>query len=256
MTFGENFHSDMAAYRDSWVSRIDPRTKLFFTIAYLFVSVASVHIYLPLTVGLVSLVALRLAGVRLRDIRHQLVIAFFLAGAILVIDVFLTGHTPLFTIHLFGRDFSGFREGLDLGLIVVARVIGGILLMLVLGMTTPIPNLLFAASWFRMPKLLVEVIMLTYRYIFVILEEAVRLRDAQEIRLGFSSWKRAIHSAGTVAGGIIIRAYDRAEQSFTAMSLRGYAGNWMTPVSLPWGRQQVIELILLSAILILMIVIG
>jgi len=71
---------------------------------------------------------------------------------------------------------------------------------------------------------LVELALIMYRYIFLLLEEGGRIRNAQRSRLGYVAFRNALHSSGILGGMLILRTYDRAERSFAAMRCRGYRG--------------------------------
>jgi cobalt/nickel transport system permease protein len=91
-------------------------------------------------------------------------------------------------------------------------------------MSTPANKLLLVASWFRVPKIFVELALIIYRYIFVLLEEILTIRDAQKVRLGYRNWRQSMRSISMLGGSLILRAYDRAERVFEAMIARGYTG--------------------------------
>ena len=50
------------------------------------------------------------------------------------------------------------------------------------------------------------------------------IRDAQKMRLGYSSLARSLRSFGELMGSAVIRAYDRSIAVYEAMMLRGYNG--------------------------------
>ena len=64
--------------------------------------------------------------------------------------------------------------------------------------------------------------MFTYRYIFVLLEDVIIIRDAQKIRLGYKGVMRSLKSLGELAGTALIRAYDQSLSIYEAMVSRGY----------------------------------
>lgn len=167
-----------------------------------------------------------------------------ICGAIAFFDLFLLGETPLFHIAAGNMVLTGYREGLVLGVQFLARVTGSLSVLILLSLTTPVTELLKALTWFKMPRVLVEVLMFTYRYLFVFWEEGARIRDAQTMRLGYprwtswSGWRRAVRNTWTLFAMVLIRAYDRAEHTYQAMQVRGYRGRIATPVQQPWSRAQ------------------
>ncbi|NIQ94755.1 MAG: hypothetical protein GWN87_11490, partial [Desulfuromonadales bacterium] len=66
--------------------------------------------------------------------------------------------------------------------------------------------------------------LIMYRYIFLMFEEATRIKSAQKSRLGYVDFGNTLRSVSTLGGMLILRSYDRAERSFAAMRCRGYRG--------------------------------
>jgi cobalt/nickel transport system permease protein len=96
--------------------------------------------------------------------------------------------------------------------------------------TTTFPDLVSAMRWLRIPTVLVSVISFTYRYIFIIADEALRLHRAKEARSASpqGSGRRSIIWRSRVLGGMIgslfLRSYERSERIHAAMLSRGFDG--------------------------------
>ena len=74
-----------------------------------------------------------------------------------------------------------------------------------LTLTTPLVDLVDLWRRWRIPALLIDLMTVIYRFIFVLIDIAGRMRMAQESRLGYNtSFYRAMNSAGLLAG---YRAY-------------------------------------------------
>jgi cobalt/nickel transport system permease protein len=69
------------------------------------------------------------------------------------------------------------------------------------------------------------VAILMYRYIFVLLDEAADMAEAQRVRLGWSKFSCALSSVGMLAGTVLVRSLDQATRTQEAMTLRGYNGS-------------------------------
>ena len=74
----------------------------------------------------------------------------------------------------------------------------------------------------HLPAFLVEMMELVYRYIFVLMESASQIRNAQECRLGYGSLKTSFYSMGQLISNLFLRAYRQADRTYTAMESRGY----------------------------------
>jgi cobalt/nickel transport system permease protein len=123
-------------------------------------------------------------------------------------------------------------------------------------MSTPVNKLLLAISWFKIPKIFVELGLIIYRYIFVLIEEMVTIKDAQRTRLGYHNWRQSMRSLGTLGGSLILRAYDRAERVFEAMVARGYTGAMTISYTEHFDGKDLITAICLTAILAILYSLG
>lgn len=78
-----------------------------------------------------------------------------------------------------------------------------------------------------MPRLFAAQLLFLYRYLFVLAEEALRLRRARDQR-SFGSRGRGIASFGPLAGHLLLRSWERAERVYRAMLARGFTGEFPT----------------------------
>ena len=101
---------------------------------------------------------------------------------------------------------------------------------ILLAATTQFPQLLMAMRTIRIPRLLVGIFGLMWRYMFLLADEAMRLMRAREARSGSSSgkgggsiaWRAQV--TGSMAGSLFLRGYERSERVYSAMLARGYDG--------------------------------
>src|SRR5947209_17949750 len=78
-----------------------------------------------------------------------------------------------------------------------------------------------------MPGVLVQVALLSYRYVFALADELGQLRRALRVR-GFRSRadRRTYRTAGHVVGTLLLRGAERAEGVAQAMRCRGFDGRY------------------------------
>jgi cobalt/nickel transport system permease protein len=97
--------------------------------------------------------------------------------------------------------------------------------------------LLKAMRALRVPRLLVAVFGLMWRYLFVLADEAIRLMRARAARSGQSdlantkaggnlAWRARV--TGGMAGNLFLRGFERSDRIYTAMLSRGYDGEVRT----------------------------
>jgi cobalt/nickel transport system permease protein len=74
----------------------------------------------------------------------------------------------------------------------------------------------------RVPGLLITTIALMHRYLFVLADEAERMRRARASRTFARRRRFHWHTLASVAGQLFIRASERAERIYDAMCARGW----------------------------------
>lgn len=149
----------------------------------------------------------------------------FIATVLVLIKLLFSGRDVLFSVDIAGLTITGHRDGLMDGLLLAARIAGAVSVMAVLGFSTPFTDLMAGLSWFRVPKGFTEILMFAYRYIFMLLEDAMVIYHAQKNRLGYSSVRRGMNSFGTLTGSLVLKAFEHSQNSTIAMVQRGYDGN-------------------------------
>jgi cobalt/nickel transport system permease protein len=99
-----------------------------------------------------------------------------------------------------------------------------VLAALLLVALTGIVKLSYALRLLRVPRLLVLQILLTYRYIAVLLEETMWTTQAYKLRAGGRPGIR-LKDWGNVGGSLLLGTYDRARHVYWAMTLAGFNGD-------------------------------
>ncbi len=93
-----------------------------------------------------------------------------------------------------------------------------------LNLTTPILEIISVLRRLKLPEIFIELMILIYRFIFVLLDTANLIRISQLSRLGYSSFKKSFFSLGKLISNLFIRAYYRAKGLLTTLLARGYDG--------------------------------
>src|SRR3989304_4075106 len=218
--------SDTFAQKQNWGTFIDARVKMVFILMAVTVNLLFTSVWPSIGIAVMCVSALLSIKIPTRLLLMRLAMPLTMAATVAVIQLFLYGTTALFTIPVL--HWTGHAEGLSRGLLIMWRVVAGSSLVLFLSMSTPTNRLFTAAAWFKTPRILVELALLIYRYIFVLLDEVTTMRDAQRVRLGYHNWRQSISSFSVLGGSLILRAYDRAGRVFDAMLVRGYTGDNQT----------------------------
>jgi cobalt/nickel transport system permease protein len=143
---------------------------------------------------------------------------------VLFLKLFFSGVVPLFSFQIFGVAVAGHKDGLLEGLFIASRIGGAVSLVTLLGFSNSFTDLMAALAWLRAPRGFIEVSLFAWRYLFVLSADAQVVYAAQKNRLGYAGLLRGMRSFGTLAGALVIKAFDNSQTVTCAMVQRGYDG--------------------------------
>jgi len=208
-----------------FLSKIDARIKLVVAVVVLSMVLTYKGFTFPLLVLVFCLSFCMAMKIPLRVFVLRFSEPAFIALVLILIKLFFSGKVVLFSVHFGGLAIIGHKDGLVEGLLLAARIAGAVSVVAVLGFATPFTELMAGLSWFRIPRGFIEILMFAYRYIFVLLEEAMVIYSAQKNRLGYSSIRRGLSSFGILTGSLTLKAFEHSQNTTVAMVQRGYDGN-------------------------------
>lgn len=174
-------------------------------------------------------------------------LSFLLIGSIAIIVNISPEPVGIVNVHV-GSVFL---------IVTLSRVIYGIRLIFVsmasvsclyfLILTTPMTDLLYMLKKMKCPDLIVELMMMTYRYIFVLMDMAAAIMTSQNCRLANENASTAIKGFGGMLSVLLIRAMQKARFLYDAMESRCYDGT--LKVLCETHRANIKEKILVTGIL-------
>ncbi len=218
-------HLSFCITRNHLLSRVDGRVKIVVSLTLLAMVLSYRGFLFPLVVTVLAVALCAGMRVPIRTFALRFAEPVFIALVILVLKLFFSGADPLFNIDISGVSLTGYRDGLMEGLLIVSRIIAAVALIAVLGFSTSFTEFMAGLSWLKVPQVFIEVLMFAYRYIFLFIEEASVIYNAQKNRLGYSSVRRGLTSFGILAGSLTLRAFEHSQNTTIAMVQRGYDGN-------------------------------
>jgi len=219
---------------ESPVHRLDARVKFVLTLAFI------------LTVALTPAGAwpvyiLLLATVLSIEILSELGLGYVLKRALLAFPFVLAALPVIFTLEgpaiatlqLGPWTLTVYQTGLARFISIALKSWISVQAAIVLASSTPFPDLLSAMRAVKIPRLLVSIFGLMWRYMFVLADEALRLMRARTSRSGVSDqpglkpgggvvWRARV--TGGMVGSLFLRAFDRSDRIYMAMVSRGYDG--------------------------------
>jgi cobalt/nickel transport system permease protein len=209
---------------DSPLARIDARLKLGITLVVLGLIIGSKGFFFPLAVVALALLAGAAAGLSLRRLCLRLAEPLALAAMLVLIKGFSSGSSALLTVTLADYTIGIYREGIMEGLAIAARICAAVSLVTALVAATRFTDFVAALAWYRVPRLFVEILIFAYRALFMLIDDALVIYNAQRNRLGYAGFRRSLSSFGTLAGSLTLKAFENSQVTTLAMQQRGYDG--------------------------------
>ena len=212
---------DALAAGDSPVHRLHPVCKLTVTVFYI-ATVVSFHKYnfsgLVIMI-LYPVLLFQAAGIPIRLCFHKLRIVLPLVCAVGLVNPFLD-RMPL--TQLGNIAING---GVVSMLTLMMKGIFALMASFLLIATTSIDCLCAALRKLRVPGMITTLLLLTYRYIGVMLDEVSVMSQAYSLR---APGQKGVHISawGSFLGQLLLRSMDRAEELYNSMLLRGFSGDF------------------------------
>ena len=137
----------------------------------------------------------------------------FLVKRVLVLSPFVLGVAVL-------NAFEPSARGTWVGVAVKSAIC--LFTVILISNTTPFSKILRVLKTVRVPGLLITTIALMHRYLFVLADEAERMRRARASRAFAHGRRFQWRGSASVVGQLFVRASERAECIYDAMCARGW----------------------------------
>lgn len=108
---------------------------------------------------------------------------------------------------------------------LILKALGAVSALYMMTLTTPLSELIVVLRKAHIPKLLVELMNMIYRYIFIMLDTHSRMKNSAESRLGYVDFKTSCYSFGQVASNLLIVSLKRGTNYYNALESRCYEGD-------------------------------
>jgi cobalt/nickel transport system permease protein len=214
------------------VHRADARLKFLLTIGFILaLSLLPTASFLALGIAWLAVLAVSVAA-KLGPVR-------VIRGSVVALPFVFAALPLLFTKHgdpIGSVDFGLFKltlsgEGIRTVATITLKSWISVQAATLLVFSTPFHDLLEGLARLKLPKLMVAIISLMYRYLAVLTGEASRMMRARSSRMASSEdgkrpgWVWQAKVVGSMVGSLFIRSYERSERVYLAMQSRGYSGH-------------------------------
>jgi cobalt/nickel transport system permease protein len=257
---------DPYRHAHSAIHSLDARVKFVLTLAFILTTALTPHgawpVYVLLFAIIVAVEILSELGVGFVLKRAALALPFALAALPVIFT--LPGPT-LLNLPLGSWTLTASQTGLERFISIALKSWISVQAAIVLASSTPFPDLQVAMRAVGIPRLLVMIFGLMWRYLFVLTDEVLRLLRARAARSGHSdqpglkpggsvTWRARV--TGGMAGNLFLRAFERSDRIYMAMLSRGYDGEVRAAPLPPLGMNSWLVLSGGLAVLALLLALG
>lgn len=121
---------------------------------------------------------------------------------------------------------AGYGWWVAFGIFIKSSLCAGCLALLI--STTRFANLLKGLEKLKVPSMMIAVLSFMYRFIFILIDDAMKLHRAILLRSNGNFSMNKIKIYGNAIGVLFIKTYGRAERVYYSMVLRGFDGEIKT----------------------------
>jgi cobalt/nickel transport system permease protein len=219
--------SEAFVSKESLINKLDPRTRLISALVLALIIAVSAGFTTIVTAFVLSLIFISISGLNLQAVFKRVFIVnlFILLFWVILPFTFKAADTAMFRIG----SFTISQEGVLLAARITLKSNAILLFFIALVAALPLGLLGHAMNRLHVPKKMVQLLLLTYRYLFVIEQEYQRLLTAAKVRCFHSKTK--MHTYKTYAflvGMLFVRASEQAERVHQAMRCRGFSGTFFS----------------------------
>jgi cobalt/nickel transport system permease protein len=210
-------HSYLDEYSglESTLSRLDARIKILtFFLFILFIIFTQANAYPAfLLYGLVLLALIRLSRIPWRFI-------FLRSLGIIPFVLMVAAFIPF--------SKKGGPEKIAAFWNVLLKSYFCIICVILLTASTRFALLLRALEKLRLPKIFTMILSFMYRYIFVVIDGLMEMKQAKDCRCAGGSSRLHLKALANILGVFFVRTYDKGEAVYLAMCARGFQGTMQT----------------------------
>ncbi|MBI5359514.1 MAG: cobalt ECF transporter T component CbiQ [Planctomycetes bacterium] len=217
---------DIYSDRESLLHGIDPRAKIFVFLSLIVCAVSTPPDNGPVFLSYMTFLATMLLLSNLPPgfvLKRSLIIIPFVALMAIFIPFIPVAHSGSIS-----TGFAGLRiyySGIMLVWNIFIKAFIGVVCITLLTSTTPFAKLLQGFGSIGAPKIFIITASFMYRYLFIITDEALRMKMARDSRGFGGRWLWHVGVIGNMIGTLFIRSYERAERIYAAMASRGFEGD-------------------------------
>lgn len=255
-----NISMDTYGY-ESKLYETNPVVKLIFALSLLFVCIgsSSISVYI-LVMGIMLIAAVFISGIKWRaylDL-YRIPIIFITLSTIGVVLNFSKKTGGIIQFDLFGIYVSITKLGIDTAIHLFLKAFGAVSCLYFIIVSTTMSDFIWSLYQMKLPKLLVEIMFLIYRFIFLLMGRTNAIQISQKARLGYGGMKQSFCSLGSLMSSVFIISFKKADDLYHSMESRCYEGEFflIEKESYQFNRKCKIQMFLILFLAVFVFTVG
>lgn len=244
---------DRYAHVASPIQRWDPRIKTV-ALGFLIISIALLK-SLPIAVAALTLavIILGISALPMHFVSHGLAfIVVFLLPFFLIMPLTYPGDAAFYVL---GLPFAW--EGFRLAALIFMKALAIVIVSFSLFGSSRFDVSMIALQQLKCPRIIVQMLLFTYRYTFVFLDEMRRMYTSMRVR-GFVARtdRRTMQVFGHFVGTLLVHSFERTERVYKAMLSKGYQGELHSMVTFRSTKTDYVKAAVVVAIAIFLVAVD
>jgi len=108
---------------------------------------------------------------------------------------------------------------------LILKVFAAISALQMMTLSTPSSEIIYVLRKAHVPKLILELMNMIYRYIFILMDVYTKMKNSAESRQGYCDFKTSCNTFGSVASNMLVLSLKKANTYYDAMEARCYDGD-------------------------------
>ncbi len=206
---------------------VNPYEKFFFAMLTLIFVIVSRSIAMGIVVLILNcFMTVKKGGIKAAEYGRLMLVpaGFIILSTIAIVINFSSEPMDAFAFRIGEIYLTGSFAGMERALRLIITAMAAVSSLYFLSLNTTMTDILTVLNGFKCPALLSELMLLIYRYIFILLDTAHNISVAQNARLGNVNMRAQVKSFTSLVQILFVRSIKRSEALYDAMEARCYDG--------------------------------
>ena len=108
---------------------------------------------------------------------------------------------------------------------LILKVFAAVSALQMMILSTPSSEIICVLRKAHVPKLIIELMNMIYRYIFILMDVYTKMKNSAESRQGYCDFKTSYYTFGSIASNMLVISLKKANSYYDAMEARCYDGD-------------------------------